>query len=282
MMAIGFFRRLVPTLVRDERELRSYVARITGIAIAIAIGIDAINQAIFFTDWATFVRSLAVAAVIAVVIAVPIISKIGRAHLSLYRAKLEVEHLSRIDPLTGLSNRRAFMEAALATDLADAAMVIADIDRFKSVNDTFGHLSGDTVIEAVGARLRSELGDLGVVGRLGGEEFALLAVGVPREELRERMRRLLRGIAALEVRSREGAPISVTLSLGIAFGEPGRSVEQVYADADRALYIAKASGRDRLCVLDDANRIASLEGEHDDVTWVEVPVARPGRSWAAA
>ena len=103
---------------------------------------------------------------------------VGSAQLELYRAKQLADTLSRTDSLTGLANRRALIEAAEATLPEVLALAIFDIDRFKAVNDTYGHLAGDAVLRSVGRMMDEELGALGRVARVGGEEFALLSWGV--------------------------------------------------------------------------------------------------------
>ena len=86
---------------------------------------------------------------------------IGKAHLELYRAKAEFEILSCTDELTGLLNRRALMQMAAAQPPETMVLVIADIDRFKRVNDCHGHMAGDAVIQMVSRVAQAELGDLG-------------------------------------------------------------------------------------------------------------------------
>ena len=98
------------------------------------------------------------------VIAVPVARTMGLAQLELHRARAEAERLSRTDPMTGLANRRAFYEAAAGLEGGALALVIVDIDRFKRINDRYGHAVGDEVIKCVATRMQEELGDLGVGG----------------------------------------------------------------------------------------------------------------------
>ena len=162
--------------------------------------------------------------------------------LTLSRA--EFEKLSRTDTLSGLLNRRAFTEA-LETTEDNASLVIFDVDRFKAINDRFGHACGDAVIMAVSAVLTSAFDELSVVARLGGEEFGVIISGEPLEARLERIHAVRARIAGRPI-TVEGQNIAITISGGVADLVAGRSKQQVYASADRALYLAKALGRNRV------------------------------------
>lgn len=154
---------------------------------------------------------------------------------------------SHTDPLSGLLNRRGFEERAVAMlkrshdSGLPAALVIADLDHFKAVNDTFGHAVGDQVIAAFASRLRSMAGKGAIAGRLGGEEFAVL---LPASDLAAAR------LFAEDVRtsfSRGGphnlpAKLRVTASFGVAAGE--EDLSKLLRQADEALYQAKRNGRD--------------------------------------
>lgn len=154
------------------------------------------------------------------------------------------------DALTELSNRRGFSDAAATALRAcqrrgeGAAVVMFDLDRFKRINDGHGHAAGDAVLRGVAAVLRRQLRASDVVGRLGGEEFAMLCPGmtVPQAAaLAERVRGSIRD----EVPHPAGDGAMVTTSAGVAAVEaPG--LEAALIAADRALYAAKESGRDRV------------------------------------
>ena len=125
-------------------------------------------------------------------------------------------------------------------------LVIADIDRFKRVNDTYGHLAGDSVIRMISRIADAELGDLGAFGRIGGEEFALLASDVSPSLLVLRLENLRARIALTPVIIEGGTAIHVTISAGVAIRGVNRSFDALYAEADQALYEAKSSGRNRI------------------------------------
>ena len=181
---------------------------------------------------------------------------VAHAATALARVAL-VEHLQRnalTDGLTGVANRRAF-DVALVREMALAdrtgaalSVIILDLDRFKSLNDTYGHLAGDDVLRGVGAALRTCVRQGDLVARYGGEEFVLLLPGATAADAvvtARRVREVLRGVQG---------PRVITASLGIA-GWPvhGASGPELLAAADGALYEAKEGGRDQA-------RVAGREG----------------------
>lgn len=159
-------------------------------------------------------------------------------------SRAEFEKLSRTDMLSGLLNRRAFTEA-LEGISGNASLVIFDVDRFKAINDRFGHACGDAVIIAISAILASSFDGSSVVARLGGEEFGVIVPGDGIERRRERIEMVRAKIASQPIAA-DGCNIAITISAGIADLGPGRSNEAVYASADKALYLAKALGRNRV------------------------------------
>ncbi|ACI56316.1 diguanylate cyclase (GGDEF)-like protein [Rhizobium leguminosarum] len=168
----------------------------------------------------------------------------GFALHELTLSRAEFEKLSRTDTLSGLLNRRAFTEALENTE-GDASLVIFDVDRFKAINDRFGHGCGDAVITAVSAMLISAFDEMSVVARLGGEEFGVIISGEPLEARMERIEGVRARIAGGAIAA-EGHDIRITVSGGVADLAAGRNKQAVYASADRALYLAKALGRNRV------------------------------------
>ena len=166
----------------------------------------------------------------------------------------ELEELADRDTLTGIPNRRALLraigaEVAAAKDqLLAGAMVpgpslaIIDIDFFKTVNDTFGHQTGDSVLCGLADRLAEGIRRADVFGRLGGEEFAICMPNVPlfmAVELAERVRSLV-GYQPFDTPS---GPVSITVSIGVAELTSGGNTRDLIKRADLALYLAKRSGR---------------------------------------
>jgi len=259
-------RRLIRPVITSRRELAIYVIVTTAVCLVAAVSADVANHLVFFDGWQDTLRSWAVTALIVPLIAVPATWSIGRAHLELHRAKRVADDLSRTDPLTDLPNRRAVFELAERADTAAMVLVVFDIDRFKRVNDTFGHLAGDEVIRAVGHMMAEMLGPLGIIGRIGGEEFML----VTDARDTDRLVRSLSGFRArLEVTPTvcDGARILVTMSAGVALREPGDSVSELYAEADRALYAAKAFGRNRIAYSHSFERLKDRTPSRDEAMW---------------
>ena len=152
------------------------------------------------------------------------------------------------DPLTGLANRRGTMarltELAARADETRFLLMLVDIDRFKAINDTFGHEVGDNALVQVGERLSTAVGDQDFVGRWGGEEFLVLVVAPDEPAALPRVERLHEAIRGQSIGTPEG-PLEVRISSGLCWHRPGRSVMQTILFADRALYAAKDAGRDR-------------------------------------
>ena len=163
---------------------------------------------------------------------------------------------ARLDPLTGLNNRLAFQEAigklpTTSTDDGHATcLLLVDVDFFKKVNDTWGHLAGDHVLKIVAEGIRDSVGEHGLVARYGGEEFAVLVRNTPRsdcEMVAEGIRRCIQS-HAIQCPSELGLeqPISVTVSVGGAWYRSGESIEAFVDRSDSALYQSKQGGRNRV------------------------------------
>ena len=170
------------------------------------------------------------------------------------------------DALTGVFNRRGFEDEGAAllerTKAAGAAasVILADIDRFKSVNDSYGHAFGDTVIAEMGALLRGYCSGGRIAGRLGGEEFALLLPArlEDGQNIAEAMRRKF---AAAPFHA-AGADRNFTASFGVASLQNDETLADMLARADEALYLAKESGRNRVACESDV-QVARLQGALD-------------------
>jgi diguanylate cyclase (GGDEF)-like protein len=162
---------------------------------------------------------------------------------------------ARTDPKTGLLHAMAWQAEAGARvreagqDGAQLALLLADIDHFKWVNDVHGHLAGDQVLLAVVAALCEQFGDRDLVGRFGGEEFVVLAPGTGLAEAAMMAERVRERVAGEPIETGAG-PVWVTVSIGVAaLPEHGDEVFELLAAADHALYRAKEAGRDRVCWL---------------------------------
>jgi diguanylate cyclase len=164
-------------------------------------------------------------------------------------------HDALTDPLTGLANRRSFdLEltaiAARASRWSPAHLVMADIDHFKRVNDVHGHDTGDEVLRIVGEVLLANVRRESLVARLGGDEFGLLLPEASPHSTAGIATRLCALLASrpLAVRGQPEVSERITLSIGVAGWRSGESSAQWYARADAALYQAKRSGRNQICI----------------------------------
>jgi diguanylate cyclase (GGDEF)-like protein len=166
----------------------------------------------------------------------------------------QLQAAARTDAKTGLLNAAAWQREA-DTELARArrstdplAVLIIDIDHFKRVNDTHGHLVGDQVLIGVASTLVAQLRDYDVVGRFGGEEFVVLLPGADTVEACRVAERLRNRVRRLAVAAEDGTA-TVTISVGVSlFRTHGQDLIELLAAADLALYRAKESGRDRVCL----------------------------------
>jgi len=164
--------------------------------------------------------------------------------------------LATIDSLTGLISRRAFFERADSARLLAArlhspiAVMMIDIDHFKGLNDCFGHATGDKALRVFAATAQQTLRRHDIMGRLGGEEFALLLPGTDLEgatQAAERLRQTV-AVALLAALPASDKQYGMTVSIGVVVIDPNEHVNSALARADRALYAAKSGGRDRIVI----------------------------------
>jgi len=264
----GFLRRLVRPVIVDRRDLAGYVATTAVVCVILALAFDVANQLTFFESWEVAIRSWTITVVVVLTIAIPVAFAIGRAHLELYKAKLTVEKLSRVDPLTDLPNRRAIFDIAEGAHAQTMVLVIFDIDRFKNVNDTHGHMAGDQVIRRVSQMMADALRPLGTVGRIGGEEFMLVGRDIDVDRLVASLADFREQLAATPIVLKDTA-VAVTMSAGVAVRSAGVAFNDLYADADRALYRAKALGRNRICYSHSFEALRDRTAERDEAMWRE-------------
>lgn len=168
-------------------------------------------------------------------------------------AEARAQALARRDPLTGLPNRRGFIDSVTPlldrarADNLPAALLLVDIDRFKSINDIHGHEAGDAVLCTIGQRIERWEGPMCTVARLGGEEFGLLTIGMEGIVLSRFAESVRRGLADCDHAAIVGDR-PVTASIGVAEVRPACDFKQLYRIADEALYDAKRGGRNKVVV----------------------------------
>ncbi len=176
--------------------------------------------------------------------------EMNRLNHRLQELARELEFRATRDTLTGALNRGAIIEqAGIILAGGSLALIVLDIDHFKRVNDTLGHPVGDTVIRGVVGCLERTVQDAGMIGRVGGEEFAALVPGLSLDAavgLAERMRLHIAGHAFAVPPG-----MQITASFGVSWSPRGTGFDQAYGHADAALYEAKRGGR---------NRVVSLTG----------------------
>jgi diguanylate cyclase (GGDEF)-like protein len=174
--------------------------------------------------------------------------------LAMAKERTELRHrtAAMVDPLTGISNRRAFLqEAGVIAERhcgnpKPATVLLIDLDHFKSINDRFGHAVGDRVLEIFTATTGKLLRGSDRFGRLGGEEFAVLMHDASVEQAMTTAERIRQSFS-LVAREVEGHEVDATVSIGLAHCDgPALDVGDLLAQADRALYLAKENGRNRV------------------------------------
>jgi diguanylate cyclase (GGDEF)-like protein len=215
---------------------------------------------------AVIVSFCVASSMIALVFALPFITLLQR---SLRHAQLVQD--SRVDAKTGLLNaatweRQATTELTRAVRTGTAlAMALLDIDRFKVINDTYGHLVGDQVLREIARTLTSQLRDYDLAGRFGGEEFTLLLPqtrSVDALRIAERIRSSIAALSVIAPGSTGAERVQVTVSIGVAALDSGtdRTFSQLMAAADAALYRAKGSGRDQVQMISTTRGLSAVSG----------------------
>jgi diguanylate cyclase len=203
-----------------------------------------------------FARSMIAAVALPLILGVPIFAYMSRQLLELWRTNRQLEASARYDGLTKLLNRSAFtsiVEGKLAemSNLSSArgALLIIDADHFKSINDTWGHATGDDALRRIAEAMAAHLHRDDVLGRLGGEEFGAFFYGSSRAAVEKAAENMRAAVEAVDLVC-DGERVPVTISLGgVHFGE-ALPFEALYRMADTKLYEAKANGRNRVAVGD--------------------------------
>lgn len=170
----------------------------------------------------------------------------------------EMERLATIDSLTGISNRGHFLELA-TLELArskrfghPSGVLMIDADHFKQINDRYGHNAGDAALRQLAAKVRGELREVDILGRLGGEEFAVLVIEADRAKTVQVGERIRAAIESTPI-VRYGYSFWMTVSIGIAVSSTSTAgIETLLTEADRALYAAKSTGRNRVLSISNA------------------------------
>lgn len=182
----------------------------------------------------------------------PVIATFGFVLMCSEHTRAELEKLAATDPLTGVLNRR-MLEQLATSQLAGArrhgrqlSVLLLDADRFKTINDVHGHEIGDVALKSVVGAAREQLRPGDLIGRLGGEEFLVLLSDTSTAEAARIAERLRAAVAALDLSVR-GQPLALSVSIGVAgLDERGGDFNELVRRADRAMYLAKRGGRNRV------------------------------------
>ena len=212
--------------------------------------------------------------------ALPIVTLLQR---SLSRVQLVSD--SRTDAKTGLLNAATWeRESAVEVDRAvrtrsPLAVAMVDLDKFKAINDTYGHLAGDQVLKEIANTLSTMLRDYDLAGRFGGEEFSLLLPqtrAVDAFRIAERVRANIAGLSIIAPGAAGGERVQVTVSIGVAALDSGskRELSELVAAADAALYQAKVSGRDQVQMISTTRGLSAISGPGTGAAG-RVPNGRP-------
>ncbi len=259
---------------------RNHTFRETGLFSAESISIDLVLAVLgvslaAFWDWNPWLIFAALAPLVVV-------------HRSLSVPQLQAE--ARVDPKTGLYNARYFA-TTLATEITRAArferpmsLIMADLDLLRDINNNYGHLAGDAVLQGIAEIFRAQLRHYDVPARFGGEEFSILLPETPPEQAIEIAERIRRAVAEREFEIETAAePIRATVSIGVAgYPKDGVDANELIHQADLAVYRAKLQGRNRVLgastepLLLAAQRGAKLRAVREDGEHiVPLPAAEP-------
>ena len=167
----------------------------------------------------------------------------------------QLHHLATTDPLTGVLNRRHFFE--LAEQEFDRSqrynrkisIILFDIDHFKEINDTFGHVAGDQLLQTIADRFIKNLRQMDIFGRYGGDEFVILLPETDIEQARQAAERLHQAVTLEPIETSRGT-IPIQISIGVASLINSDDMEKLLIQTDQALYKAKETGRNRVVVFD--------------------------------
>lgn len=246
------------------------VLTVAASALAVSVVSTYLLMKLFFSNGEGMVLALTIAAVVPLVVSVPTTyyvyrqrERAERLHRDLQAAQEELrglheqaEHRASIDQMTGLLNRESFLtKTKHRRRKADAGfLLMIDVDHFKQINDRYGHQAGDAALLSIVSILNKHIRRSDVLGRLGGEEFALFLSDLAPERAWDMAEDIRRSVERLNFEPRDGVIHRLTVSVGIA---PAPARERMYAimnHADRSLYAAKRSGRNRVAYRDPEDK----------------------------
>lgn len=241
-----------------EKEMLKVMSRISkafaiclpssGLAIGLAYGLEWVLNAPISS------AGLASSALVPIIIGMPVIFfiegqsiKLKNAIMTLDLMREEAEDRAKRDSMTGLYNHQHFMERIHESERQDdGSLIILDIDHFKNINDSFGHAQGDEALIHVVSAVRQAVRKSDVVGRIGGEEFAVFLQDASKEEAKKVASRIRKTVEKIDFVPEEGVRAPLTVSVGVAMKDEMDNVVGALQLADMRMYRAKESGRNRV------------------------------------
>jgi diguanylate cyclase (GGDEF)-like protein len=184
----------------------------------------------------------------------------NQAGITLHNAQLyeQSRQMAEKDRQLNILNQTSFIQqsqrilARARINNRQAALLLGDIDDFRRVNNTYGHQTGDVVLANVAALMKQVVGDAGIVGRWGGEEFVILLPNVNEQQAMDTAEEIRRRVEQSVFESDEGQDVRATISTGVAlFPRDGGDFVWLHKQADRAAYLAKRMGKNRVCLYED-------------------------------
>ena len=171
-----------------------------------------------------------------------------KTHLKLSQTLKSLDFMASRDPMTGIYNRRRFFDLAqtLLETKENLFAVMMDIDKFKRINDTYGHPFGDVIIKSIVKTIENDLPEHAIFGRIGGEEFAILIEAPSLQEIQNLIEKIRQDVEKSE-EFYEGKSVPFTISNGISQKIPDDTLDSILKRADEALYEAKETGRNKVC-----------------------------------
>ncbi|WP_346912908.1 diguanylate cyclase domain-containing protein [uncultured Roseibium sp.] len=231
------------------------------------------SRALGSSIWPTVIPIVLALSLLLAVLAFGIAWRIGRLTSSLQASERQNHHLAMHDTLSGLANRlqfnRVLKSATANLPASPFAIIHCDLDKFKSVNDTYGHAAGDTVIKAVAQRMAEIVGKGGLVARLGGDEFVILHRSFTDHGRLTLLSGQLIGAVEAPIPLDNGETAEIGLSIGIVTApDCGSTPEGLMAAADDALYYSKENGRGQAAFARDIKHLfaMSVNGTEEDHT----------------
>ncbi len=230
--------------LKTKSDVRKFAVAITVIALAGFLILDLIFLPVELRQKVTFYNII-----ITIILAMPISFFVGSKLMEVHLLTAQLENAVNFDTLTGLCTRASFYERLSQMENVPLVMIIADIDHFKGINDTYGHQAGDNVLKQFANTLRRYCREDDVIARFGGEEFIILLRVKTIEDGQLAAQRLC-DVIRERIFLVDERQVQITASFGVSHVDSIREIEETIYRADLAAYRAKKEGRDRVCVYD--------------------------------